>query len=66
MTNIIYFTRLMQSSDKVVINSMIDVDQNLANYAKANNETENEALDHIYQNFKFTWEIMDGKSIITH
>ena len=57
LSNLIYFTKLMQTGDKAIIRSMIDVDQTIA----ALNVTETSFPGFLSANFGFNREVMLGK-----
>jgi chloride channel 2 len=55
VSNAIYFTRIMQTGDKAIINSMINVDQTIAKL----NVTSGSFVEYLEDNFKFGYEIME-------
>lgn len=55
VTNVIYWTRLLQASDKAVIQGMIDIDQTIAKL----NLTAAEAPRVLNERFAFDWSVMD-------
>jgi hypothetical protein len=57
ISNCVYFTRLMQEGDKGVINNMINIDQTIA----VLNLTEATYTTFLGEEFKFSYEIMEGK-----
>jgi H+/Cl- antiporter ClcA len=55
VSNIIFFTRLMQTGDKAIIRSMIDVDQTIAKL-NLTQETYQKTID---ERFSFSYAIME-------
>lgn len=57
ISNFIFFTKILQTGDKAVIRTMIDVDQNIASL----NLTEKTFGDYVGSHFHFSKDIMCGK-----
>ena len=60
MGNFIYATKIMQTGDKAIIRSMIDIDQNIA----TRNLTEATFTNYVSDHFHFGTSTMIGKYLI--
>ena len=60
LTNIMYFTRLMQYSDEAVITAMIEIDQSLTKLSQGRNQWEVERQ--LSDRFQYDRDVMDDIS----